>query len=63
MYLKENAVDEVFGEIVKIKSTSSLTTVDMMEYVDKIIMWASEYGIIVPDPDPYLYPPKSKRND
>jgi len=60
-FLKDYTENPLFGEIVVIRSTSSLTTIEMMQYVDKIILWASENGIVVPPPDPELYPPKYRR--
>ena len=34
------------------KSTTKLTTIEMMEYFDRIYQWAAEQGIILPDPKP-----------
>lgn len=42
--------DEVSDEIVK--STTKLTTVEFMEYLDKVMRWASEFlGIVIPEPN------------
>lgn len=35
-----------------IRSTTSLNTKEMMEYIDKIVLWAAEFlGIVIPLPD------------
>jgi len=35
-----------------VKSTASLSTVEFKNYIDKIVMWASqEESIVIPDPD------------
>lgn len=34
------------------KSTTKLTTIEMMEYFEKIYQWAAEKGIALPDPKP-----------
>jgi hypothetical protein len=42
--------DSVVEELPQ--STTKLTTVEMMDYIAKIQMWAAEYlGIVIPDPN------------
>lgn len=42
------------GETVKYGGTTSeMKTIDMMQYIDEIQRWASEYlGVFIPDPNP-----------
>lgn len=42
------------GETVKYGgSTTEMKTIDMMQFIDEIQRWASEYlGVFIPDPDP-----------
>lgn len=63
MFLKrEVKQDDVFGDLTVIRSTSSLTTIEFMEYVDQIIIRCAGNGISVPAPDNALYPTKYKEN-
>lgn len=51
-FVKKEVVNEQTGEVISmIGSTSALTTTDMMDYIDDIKKWASEFlGIYIPDP-------------
>ena len=43
---------QVFNEVVDTsRSTTSLNTVEMNEYLENIQRWAAENGTIIPDPD------------
>lgn len=49
----EKIVNDETGEVLEIpKSTARLNTVEMMDYIAKIQMWAAEFlNIVIPDPD------------
>lgn len=59
MKLKFNHEDVVSeeGEVLELpKSTSSLTTVEFMEYIDRIRQWAAGFlSINIPDPNEHLH--------
>lgn len=44
MFLKKE------GKLPTLRSTSSLSTIEFMEYIDKIIRWAAQESIVIPDP-------------
>lgn len=52
MFLKEDVVNEITGEVKTIQRDSKgLSTVEFMEYIDKIQQFAAEYlSITIPDP-------------
>ncbi len=56
-YLKQefapHKIVEIHGQIIKIyKSTSKMTKKEFVEYVDKIMRWASHtLGVYIPSPD------------
>ena len=40
------------GKMPVIRSTTSMTTKEFMEYIDTVVLWAAEFlGVIVPPPD------------
>jgi len=48
-------VGERVIEVVKEKGSSEMTTVEFMEFVEQIRLWAGEeLGIVIPDPEPAL---------
>jgi len=49
-YLKDNGKS---GKLNICKSTTKLDTKEMGEYIDKIILWAGEFGLEIPTPDDY----------
>ncbi len=53
MFLKEKIVNEVTGEVIeRTKSTTELTTIQFMEYLEEIWQWAAEYlSITIPAPN------------
>jgi hypothetical protein len=56
IFLKERIVNENTGdEMVRIKSTASLSVKEFGEYLEEIIQWAAEYlSIAIPEPDKQL---------
>lgn len=41
------------GEVVEgVYSTTKLTTVQFMDYIERVLHWAAELDMIIPDPDP-----------
>jgi tRNA/tmRNA/rRNA uracil-C5-methylase (TrmA/RlmC/RlmD family) len=52
MFWKVEKVNEKTGEIKMITgSTTQMTTVDKMDYLEQIIQWAAEFlGVIIPAP-------------
>ena len=56
-FLREEKINTETGEIVfeYTKSTTDLTTTEMMDYVTMIQKWASEFfGLYIPDPNEYV---------
>lgn len=56
IFLKQRIVNETTGdEMVRIKSTASLSVKEFGEYLEEIIQWAAEYlSIVIPEPDKQL---------
>lgn len=55
-FLRRSIVNHDSGEVIgeTITSTTSLSTVEFGEYLDKVIAWLGEqFGIVVPSPDIY----------
>ncbi len=36
--------------LVRVRSTSKLTTVEFNEYIERVRRFAAEYGVVIPDP-------------
>lgn len=56
-FLKETiCVNEETGDYIeRIKSTTELSTVEFMEYVQSIVQWVAEFfGTVIPDPEENL---------
>lgn len=62
MFLSHQAQDQLLWEITVVRSTSRLTTVEMMQYIDSILLRCAENGIVVPPPPEDIYP-VTKRKD
>lgn len=63
MFLKrEVKQDEVFGDLTIVRSTSSLTTIEFMQYIDQIIIRSGGNWISVPAPEKDLYPSQYTTN-
>lgn len=56
MFNTELIVNPATGEYVKVpKSTTRNTTVEMMEYIDKIVRWAAVFcSVVIPEPNQQL---------
>jgi len=51
-FLRQDRELSVLGESVRaVRSTTSLSTVEMEEYLEKIRVLAAEYGIVIPEPN------------
>lgn len=52
-FLLEDVVNKETGECLgqKIKPTSSLNKLEMVDFIEAIIMWADELGIVIPRPN------------
>jgi len=57
MAFKATFLTELIGDLIMPQSTTSLTTLEMNEYWEKIYRWAAKEGIYIPDPksDPNSY--------
>ncbi len=51
---KQSAPFPKFEEIPTVRSTTTLSTVEFEELMSKVRMWASEFGIYIPDPNEIL---------
>lgn len=56
LFARVSTVNKKTGEIItRIQKTSKMTTVQFMEFCDKIIKWGAEWlGVIIPYPNEYL---------
>lgn len=56
LFARVSTVNKHTGEIItRIQKTSKMTTVEFMEFCDKIIKWGAEWlGIQIPYPNEYL---------
>ncbi len=52
-FLKKETADETTGEIFQyIQSTSKLSTVEFMEYIENLYKWSAEtFGLTLPEPN------------
>lgn len=58
--IKKVLTNKVTGEIFEldfIRSTSSMNKIEFGEYLDKVIAWAANMGIIILSPEEYLNQP------
>lgn len=51
-FLRVSVINQKTGEVIgeRIRSTTNLTTVQMVKYCEDCRNWLAEFGVIVPDP-------------
>jgi hypothetical protein len=50
-WLRRNTTELQNEQIISVYSTKELNTVQFKQYIDKIVLFAAEEGIILPDPN------------
>jgi len=48
---KETLLQPKYEELPTVRSTTTLTTIEFEELMEKIKIWAAEFGILIPDPN------------
>ena len=53
LFLKKDVPNKLTGEVITmVQSTRDLTTIEFMDYLERIAQWASEFlGIVIPQPN------------